>query len=290
MNETGKAIAAQNGAKAEQSLDISEIQKRLAAQPIYTGAMDSLYGPQTRRSIQAALQTQGLDGWRDWPKARLLTAARQYLCTLDGIDAGRIDGLEGPQTRHVIEIYEARLRGDKEPETWRDAANAGTEPAPAPATARTLDWPRQKDASTYFGRPGENQMRLALSYPMRLAWDTSTVVHSTLCHEKVHDAAARVLTRVLDHYGDNITLLGLDLFGGCLNVRKMRGGSAWCMHSWGIGFDFDPARNRLRWGKDKAAFARPEYAKWFDLWEEEGAISLGRLRNYDWMHVQFARL
>ena len=48
--------------------------------------------------------------------------------------------------------------------------------------------------------------------------------------------------------------------------------------------------NQLRWGKDKAAFARPEYARWFDLWEEEGALSLGRVRNYDWMHVQFARL
>ncbi len=133
-------------------------------------------------------------------------------------------------------------------------------------------------------------MRLALPYPMRLAWDTSTVVHSTLCYEKVHEAAARVLTRVLDHYGDNIMLLGLDLFGGSLNVRKMRGGSAWSMNSWGIIFDFDPARNQLRWGKDKAAFYRPEYAKWFDLSEEEGAISLGRLRNYDWIHVQFARL
>ena len=259
MNETGKASAAQAGATVLQSLDISEIQKRLAARPIYAGAMDGLYGPQTRRSIQAALQTHGLAGWRNWPKDRLVTAARQYLCSLDGIDAGRIDGLEGAQTRYAIDVYEARLRGDREPESWRDASD-DTAPAPR-AKQQANNWPRQKDVSTFFGRPGENQTRLAFPYPMRLAWDTSTVVHSTLCHEKVHDAAARVLTRVLDHYGDNITLLGLDLFGGCLNVRKMRGGSAWSMHSWGIAFDFDPARNQLRWGKDKAAFARPEYAK-----------------------------
>jgi hypothetical protein len=80
------------------------------------------------------------------------------------------------------------------------------------------------------------------------------------------------------------------LFGGCLNVRRMRGGSAWSMHSWGIAFDFDPDRNQLRWGRDRAAFAKPEYNKWFELWEEEGAVSLGRVRNFDWMHVQFARL
>jgi hypothetical protein len=96
---------------------------------------------------------------------------------------------------------------------------------------------------------------------------------------------------VLQHYGpDKVRQLGLDLFGGCLNVRKMRGGSAWSMHSWGIAFDFDPDRNQLKWGRDRAVFARPEYQKWWELWEEEGAVSLGRARNFDWMHVQFASL
>jgi hypothetical protein len=76
-------------------------------------------------------------------------------------------------------------------------------------------------------------------------------------------------------------------FGGCLNVHKMRGGSAWSMHSWGIAFDFDPDRNQLTWKKDRAAFQPSEYANWFELWEEEGAISLGRSPNYDWMHTQF---
>jgi hypothetical protein len=69
----------------------------------------------------------------------------------------------------------------------------------------------------------------------------------------------------------------------------MRGGNAWSMHSWGIAFDFDPDRNQLKWGRDKAAFGRPEYGKWFELWEE-GAISLGRARNFDWMQTQFATL
>lgn len=287
MNGASNASGSQVGAPANQTFDIGEIQKRLAGRPIYAGTIDGLYGRQTGRAIQAALQTHGLDTWRNWSMDRLVTAGRQYICTLDGVDAGTIDGLEGPQTRYAIEVYEARLRGDSEPETWR---NNEKPQADTRIAGSTLHWPRQKDAATFYGRPGENQTRLTFPYPMRLAWDTSTIVHSTLCHEKIHDAAARVLDRVLDHYGENIAPLGLDLFGGCLNVRKMRGGRAWSMHSWGIAFDFDPAHNQLRWGKDKAAFARPEYARWFDLWEEEGALSLGRVRNYDWMHVQFARL
>jgi len=49
-------------------------------------------------------------------------------------------------------------------------------------------------------------------------------------------------------------------------------------------------RNQLKWDHTRASFARPEYEKWFHLWEEEGALSLGRARDYDWMHVQFAKL
>jgi hypothetical protein len=36
--------------------------------------------------------------------------------------------------------------------------------------------------------------------------------------------------------------------------------------------------------------AQPEYAPFLDLWEAEGFVSLGRARNFDWMHVQAARL
>ena len=100
-----------------------------------------------------------------------------------------------------------------------------------------------------------------------------------------------MLVRVLDHYGpERIRELGLDLFGGCLNVRRMRGGSAWSVHAWGAALDFDPERNQLRWGRARARFARPEYEKWWALWEAEGFLSLGRARDFDWMHVQAARL
>lgn len=101
----------------------------------------------------------------------------------------------------------------------------------------------------------------------------------------------RVLSRVLNHYGmEEIQGLRLDLWGGCLNVRKMRGGTRYSLHSWGIAVDDDPERNRLKWGRDRAHFARPDYDAWWRFWEDEGWVSLGRHRNFDWMHVQAAKL
>ncbi len=61
-------------------------------------------------------------------------------------------------------------------------------------------------------------------------------------------------------------------------------------HSWGIAIDWDADRNPLRATSKTALLATPPYAKFLDLWEEEGFVSLGRARNYDWMHVQAARL
>ena len=70
----------------------------------------------------------------------------------------------------------------------------------------------------------------------------------------------------------------------------MRGGSAWSVHTWGAALDFDPENNQLRWNRSRARFARPEYERWWRFWEEEGFVSLGRARDFDWMHVQAANL
>lgn len=152
-------------------------------------------------------------------------------------------------------------------------------------------WPIQNTAELmrFYGNVGEHQTSVVVPYPLKIAWN-GNIITKFSCHEKVADDIVWVLERVKDHYGDNISTLGLDLWGGCLNVRQMRGGSSYSTHSWGIAIDWDPERNQLRWGRDKANFAKPEYETWWKLWEERGAVSLGRAKNYDWMHVQFARV
>ena len=156
-----------------------------------------------------------------------------------------------------------------------------------------MQWPKQDYSSLtkFFGEPGENQILLPLPFPMRLAWETESIVKRISCNEKVAEPLKRIFTAVLNHYGlEEIKRLRLDLFGGCLNVRKMRGGNAWSTHSWGIAVDIDPDNNQLKWGKDKATLAKAEYEAFWKIVEGEGAISLGRAKNYDWMHFQFASL
>jgi hypothetical protein len=275
-------------------MDIPEIQLRLAIAGLYSGTVDGVHGSRTAQAIDALFLARPYvkGDPRRWPAARRLIAAAQLFCMQDGIEVGDIDGLAGPQTRYAFEIYAARKRGIDGIESWRDHERSQS---PGPEAERSVVWPRQstREMEAHFGPVGANQTTLVLprDYPLRIAWDRARRVTRITCHERVHDAAKRVLERVLDHYGPaRIVDLGLDLFGGCLNVRRMRGGSAWSMHAWGVAFDFDPERNQLSWNRTRAVLARPECDRWWALWEEEGFVSLGRSRDFDWMHVQAARL
>jgi type 1 glutamine amidotransferase len=126
-----------------------------------------------------------------------------------------------------------------------------------------------------------------LPYPMRLAWDIKTTVTKMRCHKLVADKFKAVFNEILSTYGlAKIQELGIDLFGGCFNYRKMRGGNAWSTHSWGVAIDLDPVRNQLKETSKTARFARPEYKQMIDIFYKHGFVSLGREKNFDWMHFQ----
>jgi hypothetical protein len=128
---------------------------------------------------------------------------------------------------------------------------------------------------------------IQLPYPMRLAWDTETSINRMSCHRLIADRLLNVFNDLLKHYGlAEIQKLGIDLFGGCFNFRKMRGGNAWSKHSWGIAVDLDPARNTLRETSKTARFARPEYKPMIDIFYKHGFINLGVEKNFDWMHFE----
>ena len=130
-------------------------------------------------------------------------------------------------------------------------------------------------------------VKIKLPYPMRIAWDLDSSVNSMMCHKLVADNFIAVFNELLTTYGyDKIKELGIDLFGGCFNYRKMRGGNALSMHSWGIAIDLDPARNLLKESSKTARFARPEYKAMIDIFYKHGFLSLGRERNFDFMHFE----
>ena len=145
-----------------------------------------------------------------------------------------------------------------------------------------------QDIIAKYGEPGSNQVYCKLPYRMKLAWQKDVTIGRFSCHKTVKDQMEAIFEEVLACYGPyGIEQLGLDLFGGCLNVRRMRGGSRMSIHSWGLAVDLHPAKNRLKWNSDKAVFAQQEYNTFWEIVEKHGGHSLGRVKNYDWMHFQF---
>ena len=257
-------------------IDDRSVQRALAAAGAYPGPIDGAFGDASRKALPIALTKARID-WKGWTYPRCRIAYEQLMMRGAGIEVGDIDGRDGPQTRFALE-------------RWQDLNRDVVAPAPIVAHQPTI-WPRQKDVQAFFGEPGTGLISLALPYPLRLAWDPATKVEKMQIHRAVADSAHRAFMAELDVFGhDQIVALGMDLFGGCYQPRNMRGGTSLSMHAWGIAIDRDPVRNPLRADHTKANFAKPAYAPMFKIWAAEGWISLGRERDFDWMHQQAARL
>lgn len=225
----------------------------------------------------------------------------QSRLTSHGFPVGPIDGVIGDKTTAAIKAFQSRNgilpsgKADEATVAALRSTSAGPvvrpigEDQPAP-TIKSV-WPRQADVSAFYGAVGTSQTSIAIPFDMWLAWDKSVRVRKMTLHTKVAASAERVLQAVAGLYSaQERKTIGLDLFGGSLNVRKMRGGSAYSMHSWGIAIDFDPERNQLNWDHTRARLAKPDAIPFWLEWEKEGWVSLGRARDFDHMHVQAARL
>lgn len=158
---------------------------------------------------------------------------------------------------------------------------------------RIPTWPTQAEVrrgTSIFGKAGCEANLVPLTPPYPLYYE-GTAVRSIRVHRLIAKHVQCALEEVLAHYGiEEIHRLGLDIYGGSYNYRATQSGAALSMHAWGIALDFSPAGNALNYKAPRATLSHPDCRKWWEIWEHHGAVSLGRECDYDWMHLQFARL
>lgn len=154
-------------------------------------------------------------------------------------------------------------------------------------------WPTQEEVRegwSVFGRAGDEGNLVSIKPPYPLYYEGKEV-KSIRVHRLVAGAVQEALEEVLRVYGlQRIRELRLDQYGGCFNYRKTGSGKSLSMHAWGVALDFDPDNNAYGLHAPAARLSGKEYVPWWEAWERVGAVSLGRERDFDWMHVQFARL
>lgn len=268
-----------------------DIQRLLKASGYYNGGIDGDFGPKSREAVYKILERNKPSALK-WSEARQRVAVAQIILSAAGYEPGNVDGWLGHNTQEAFNDWDHFVTtGKKEIIPARDIAPA---PSPSPSPPPPGQWPQQKDMESFYGKAGGPACTagvVQLPFAFRIAWNKSQRVTTFRCHTKVAGSFTSIYREAAKHYGEtDFRKLGLDLFGGCFNFRKMRGGTSLSTHAYGIAVDHDPQRNQLRWGKDRAEFAKPVYNAFWTIVEAHGAVSLGRLRDFDWMHFQFARL
>jgi hypothetical protein len=205
------------------------------------------------------------------PQSRTYTVEVGYWLLLFQAKMGlTVDGMVGGNTYSKLSIY-----------------------MPAPHTpTNQKSYPHNDSASMkrYYGDPRnmtKNLVRIAFPYSMRLAWDTGVKVSGTRVHKECKDSFESAFEAILAEYGlTQIQELGLDLFGGVYNKRRMRGGSSWSTHAYGCAIDLDPAHNRFRKPWSQARFSKSEYKPFLTIMKANG---FKHLKSFDAMHFELTK-
>lgn len=81
-------------------------------------------------------------------------------------------------------------------------------------------------------------------YEMAFAWGGP--VSRIGCHYLIAEPLEAALKHIATMGREWIREHGLDLYAGCYNPRKSRGGNSMSDHAWGIAIDLNPVANGLR--------------------------------------------
>lgn len=147
-----------------------------------------------------------------------------------------------------------------------------------------------RKGTSIFGKAGDESNLVNVKPPYQLYY-CGKPVKTIRVHKLIADRVESALKEILAHYGiEKIKVLGLDQYSGSYNYRNSTNSNSMSMHAWGIALDFAAAKNTYGMKKPQASLSKPECEMWWKIWEKHGAVSLGRQCNYDWMHLQFAKL
>lgn len=198
-------------------------------------------------------------------------------------EIGIIDGFYGPRTEFGVEWVVASLKGESV-DMFRE-------------TEKTVTKKHLKKLPTYsqledvYGKAGTNIITVELPYKLRIAWNPELKVQRTQANKNIAEDLQMIFELTGKEYDQSSREeLGIDLFGGCYNYRKMRGASKLSTHAFGIAIDIDPSNNGLRTKWKDAKLSSPEHEKFINIITEKvGWMSLGKEKNYDSMHFQKSR-
>jgi hypothetical protein len=274
-------------------MNISDIQRILSKTGYYAGGIDNDLGPLTQNAIEVIERTQA----HQYPKAkrwgwkRRGIAAAQACLNVWGFEAGSVDGQAGVNTLEAFRAWEYKNVNGK-----REVVNRPERKSYEPS--KTIRRPRQRDVENVYGTAGKNSgtirkrlKTIKLPFKLRIDYNLRQSTNKITVHKDVADDLEAALIEVHEHYGmDEMRRLGIDRYAGAYNPRKMRGGSRWSMHAYGIAIDFFAAPNGLRVSCPKALFCGDEYKPFLDIMEKHGWLPALRLWGKDAMHFQAARL
>lgn len=154
------------------------------------------------------------------------------------------------------------------------------------------DWPHddQLSLTRFYGRPGQVAMgNVRVPWHMIYAEPPHPPIPHFLMHVKCVTAMNLILQNIWDHYGrsqQEIEEVGMHIYGGAYNPRKIRGSTRWSVHAFGAAVDFDPDHNEMSYAPHKPhRMAQPV----IDAFKAEGAFWGGDFSyRKDPMHFQFA--
>lgn len=201
---------------------------------------------------------------------------------------GAIDGWAGTKTHDAFHAFVAKQ--EVQPEIDLPVPEPVVEPP-----GWNIILPHERDLNRFYGSSNSRGSYLEwFSFPvgnMRLYSRSGQSLSDRngdgkddhRCHKKVREGLEDALQEIFDTLGkDQFEEEGWNVYSGCFNYRRKRGGSTLSTHSWGIAIDINGGENAFR--SSRTTFSDTA----IDIMEKHGFLSGGRAWGHDYMHFQAA--